>query len=308
MQKIPVIAVVGPTASGKSDLAVQIALEYSGEIVSCDSMQIYKGISVATAAPTKEQTDAVKHHLVEFLDCSKGYSVADYVSDAKEVIADIHARGKLPIIAGGTGLYVNSLLNNIHFTEQQTDLALRQKLSDEYDLLGPTAMLNRLKELDADYAATLHENDKKRVVRALEIITLTGQSVTQAIENSKIEPSLYNPLLIGITYSDRELLYERINKRVDIMLQNGLLQEARQAFEASMNTAAQAIGHKELFGFFKGEQTLNEALENLKMQTRRYAKRQLTWFNKNKDINWIYPDLTPDVFNEAKQIINEWSR
>ena len=308
MQKIPVIAVVGPTASGKSDLAVQIALEYSGEIVSCDSMQIYKGISVATAAPTKEQTDAVKHHLVEFLDCSKGYSVADYVSDAKEVIADIHARGKLPILAGGTGLYVNSLLNNIHFTEQQTDLALRQKLSDEYDLLGPTAMLNRLKELDADYAATLHENDKKRVVRALEIITLTGQSVTQAIENSKIEPSLYNPLLIGITYSDRELLYERINKRVDIMLQNGLLQEARQAFEASMNTAAQAIGHKELFGFFKGEQTLNEALENLKMQTRRYAKRQLTWFNKNKDINWIYPDLTPDVFNEAKQIINEWSR
>ena len=308
MQKIPVIAVVGPTASGKSDLAVQIALEYSGEIVSCDSMQIYKGISVATAAPTKEQTDAVKHHSVEFLDCSKGYSVADYVSDAKEVIADIHARGKLPIIAGGTGLYVNSLLNNIHFTEQQTDLALRQKLSDEYDLLGPTAMLNRLKELDADYAATLHENDKKRVVRALEIITLTGQSVTQAIENSKIEPSLYNPLLIGITYSDRELLYERINKRVDIMLQNGLLQEARQAFEASMNTAAQAIGHKELFGFFKGEQTLNEALENLKMQTRRYAKRQLTWFNKNKDINWIYPDLTPDVFNEAKQIINEWSR
>ena len=308
MQKIPVIAVVGPTASGKSDLAVQIALEYSGEIVSCDSMQIYKGIGVATAAPTKEQTDAVKHHLVEFLDCSKGYSVADYVSDAKEVIADIHARGKLPIIAGGTGLYVNSLLNNIHFTEQQTDLALRQKLSDEYDLLGPTAMLNRLKELDADYAATLHENDKKRVVRALEIITLTGQSVTQAIENSKIKPSLYNPLLIGITYSDRELLYERINKRVDIMLQNGLLQEARQAFEASMNTAAQAIGHKELFGFFKGEQTLDEALENLKMQTRRYAKRQLTWFNKNKDINWIYPDLTPDVFNEAKQIINEWSR
>ena len=308
MQKIPVIAVVGPTASGKSDLAVQIALEYSGEIVSCDSMQIYKGIGVATAAPTKEQTDAVKHHLVEFLDCSKGYSVADYVSDAKEVIADIHARGKLPIIAGGTGLYVNSLLNNIHFTEQQTDLALRQKLSDEYDLLGPTAMLNRLKELDADYAATLHENDKKRVVRALEIITLTGQSVTQAIENSKIKPSLYNPLLIGITYSDRELLYERINKRVDIMLQNGLLQEARQAFEASMNTAAQAIGHKELFGFFKGEQTLDEALENLKMQTRRYAKRQLTWFNKNKDINWIYPDLTPYVFNEAKQIINEWSR
>ncbi len=308
MQKIPVIAVVGPTASGKSDLAVQIALKYNGEIVSCDSMQIYKGISIATAAPTNKQKQAVNHHMVEFLDCSQGYSVADYVSDAKEIIADIHSRGKLPIIAGGTGLYVNSLLNNIQFTEQKTDLALRQRLSEQYDSLGGDIMLSRLRELDSDYASTLHENDKKRIVRALEIITLTGNSVTKTIEDSKKEPSLYNPLLIGITYKDRELLYERINKRVDIMLDNGLLDEAKIAFDSNMDTASQAIGHKELFGYFKGEQTLQEALEKLKMQTRRYAKRQLTWFNKNKDINWIYPDVTPNVFLCAQQIIEEWSR
>lgn len=308
MQKIPVIAVVGPTASGKSDLAVQIALEYNGEIVSCDSMQIYKGISVATAAPTKEQQNAVKHHMVEFLDCSQGYSVADYVSKAKEVIADIHSRGKLPIIVGGTGLYINSLLNNIQFTEQKTDLVLRQRLSEQYDSLGGDVLLDRLKKLDADYAAVLHENDKKRIVRALEIITLTGNSVTKALEDSRKEPSLYNSLLIGITYKDRELLYERINNRVDIMLENGLLNEAKIAFDSNMNTASQAIGHKELFGYFNGDQTLEQALENLKMQTRRYAKRQLTWFNKNKDINWIYPDVTQNVFINAQQIIKEWSR
>ena len=306
MQKIPVIAVVGPTASGKSDLAVSLAEKFNGEIVSCDSMQIYKGMSIATAAPTLEQLKSVKHHMVEFLDNTQSYSVADYVNQAKEVIFDINSRGKLPILAGGTGLYVNSLLENLQFTPQKTNLTLRNDLIKQYEDLGGEAMLNELRLIDPDYAAILHANDKKRIVRAFEIYKTTGQNVTITMLNSKTQPSNFNVLYIGITYKDREVLYGRINKRVDIMLKNGLLTEAEAAFKTNKSTAAQAIGHKELFGYFLGEQSLDEAIENLKMQTRRYAKRQLTWFNKNKDINWIYADQTENVFECAVNIIKDW--
>lgn len=306
MPKIPLIAVVGPTASGKTALAVEIAKIKSGEIVSADSMQIYKGISIASAAPTKAEMQGILHHMFEFLNPEQSYSVADYVNRANSVISDIHSRNKQPIIVGGTGLYVNSLTFGINFTEQPTDLELRKKLEQEYDSLGGQEMLNRLSRFDPTTADRLNIADKRRIVRAFEIFETTGITVTEQNRLSRITPSVYNTTYIGITYKNRELLYERINKRVDIMLENGLIEEAETTLNLPLGTAAaQAIGHKELHAYFKGEKSLQEAVEDLKRSTRRYAKRQLTWFRRNPDINWIYADETPNCVEEALNIINE---
>ncbi len=302
--KIKLISIVGPTASGKTALSIELAKRLSGEIVSADSMQIYKGISIASAAPTIEEMQGIPHHMLEFLELGNEYSVADYVNQAKSVILDINNRGKQPILVGGTGLYVNSLTEGITFTEQKTDEMLREKLEKEFDAIGGEEMLKKLAEFDKESADKLSKNDKKRIIRAFEIYKLSGITKTEQDIISKKNDSPFESVFIGITYKDRGKLYERIDKRVDLMLKNGLLKEAETTLCLKENKgAAQAIGHKELHAFLKGEKSLEEAVEDLKRGTRRYAKRQLTWFNKNENINWLYADETPNILEAALEII-----
>ena len=304
MTKTPIIAVVGPTASGKSELAVSLAERLDGEVISFDSMQIYKGMHIASAAPDKEEMRGIPHHLVEFLEPSESFSVAEFVKLAKAKTEEITKRGKRVIIAGGTGLYINSFLDNIIFTQSETDQSMREELSREFDRVGAEEMLRRLYEFDPETAKRLHPNNKKRIIRAFEIYETTGQTMTEQLENSRTEESPYEPYIIGLTYFDRERLYERINLRVDKMLESGLLEEAKGAFEGEgSKTSVQAIGHKELFGYLKNECSLSEAVELLKMQTRRYAKRQLTWFKRDERISWIYRDIIENTTEEAIKIL-----
>lgn len=304
MQKIPLIAVVGPTASGKTGLGIELALEYGGEVISADSMQIYKGISIASAAPNDSETRGIKHHLVEFLNREDSFSVADYVNLADKTICDVFSRGKQPILVGGTGLYVNSLVDGIEFIEQETDIKLRTELEEEMEKVGAEEMLRRLSVFDPEAAEKLHPNNRRRIVRAFEVYKTTGITQTQQNAISRQKGSKYNSILIGITYYDRDILYNRINTRVEKMLESGLLEEAKTTLTLSIGEGAmQAIGHKELHRYLRGEVSLQQAVETLKTETRRYAKRQLTWFNKRDDINWIYADRE-DVLERAKEIIN----
>ncbi len=298
--KIPLIAVVGPTASGKTELSVNLAKKLNAHIVSADSMQIYKSMHIASAAPDETEMNGVPHHLFEFLEYGENFSVADYIKLANEKIKDLSAEKNRVMLVGGTGLYVNSLIDNVTFTEQETDEALRQKLSDEYDQIGGEKMLEKLASFDKESAERIHPNNKKRVIRAFEIYLSSGKTMSEQLIDSKKEPSPYEPFIIGVTYSDRETLYSRIEKRVDIMLERGLLEEAKRAFSsAKQGTAVQAIGHKEFFPFFEGKISLEEAVETLKTETKRYAKRQLTWFRRDERIHWIYKDKTDDVLTEA---------
>lgn len=312
MEKIPVIAVVGPTASGKTSLAVKLAQKFNGQIVSADSMQIYKGMDIATAKPTLEEQEGIRHYLVDFLPTNERFSVADYVAEAKKCIEEINKNGFTPIIAGGTGLYIDSLLQNITFTQEKTDDVIRNRITEEYETLGGEVLLQRLFEIDKTTAERLHPSDKSRIVRALALFESTGITMTEQYENSRSIESPYEVLYIGINYRDREVLYNRINKRVDLMLEAGLLEEAKSYFDLDKDTtASQAIGHKELAPYFKGELPLSECIENLKRETRRYAKRQLTWFRRNENINWIYPDdyIDTDSFlNKAYDVAEKFLR
>ena len=302
-----VIFVVGPTASGKTDLSVKLSKEIGGEIVSADSMQIYKGIHIASAAPDIEEMSGIPHHLMEFLDLNEQFSVADYVITARKKIKEIISRGNIPIVVGGTGLYISALIENTEFVSVSTDETLRKKLEEEFDTLGGEEMLNRLAKFDPRSAERLNVGDKRRIVRCFEIFETTGKSKTSQNELSHRNPPEFESLVLGITYKDREKLYERINKRVDIMLQKGLLEEAKTTYKNRNNKGAfQAIGHKELYGYFEGEHSLEEAAELLKQQTRRYAKRQLTWFRKNESIIWLYPDGDDDIFKIAKTLAEEF--
>ncbi len=303
MSKQKIICVVGPTASGKTELGVAIARHFNGEVISADSMQIYRGMSIASAAPDKDEMQGIKHHLVEFLDYGSEYTVADYVKAARQKISEVAQKGKVPVIVGGTGLYINSLVNNIEFAENKADLELRARITKEFDRVGAEKMLERLSKIDSITASKLHKNDKRRIIRAFEIYESTGNTKTfQDVQSLKNE-SPYSSVLIGVSYADRELLYERINARVDIMLKKGLLDEAYIAYKKGVvGGAVQAIGHKEFFDYFDGKISLEGATEKLKQSTRRYAKRQLTWFNKDKRIHWIYKDKTENAAEEAFSI------
>lgn len=306
MKKQKIICVVGPTASGKTELGIRLAQAFDGEVISADSMQIYRDMHIASAAPDESEMQGVAHHLVEFLPYGSTFTVADYVKAAREKISEIAARGKMPIIVGGTGLYINSIVNNVEFIDNETDLELRERITKEFDLVGGEEMLRRLGEIDFETAQKLHENDKRRIIRAFEIIESTGNTKSFNDEQSIKNESPYEACLIGITYRDREKLYERINARVDIMLGNGLLDEAKAAYQKNLGGGAvQAIGHKEFFDYFKGEISLEESIENLKRSTRRYAKRQLTWFNKDTRIKWIYKDEIDDAAVAAIKIAKE---
>ena len=290
MDKIKTVFVVGPTASGKTDLAIKLANEIGGEIVCADSMQIYKGIEIASACPTPQEKMAAKHHLCEFLDLGDSYSVSQYVQDAKSVIADINARGKVPIVVGGTGLYIDSLSKGIEFN-YKNDISVREKLQKRLEAEGIEELYAELKVIDGASAQKISQSDTKRILRALEIYYTTGKTKTEIDGQSTKSTNIIDPLFIGLNFNDREKLYERINLRVDKMIQSGLVDEAKRVYQStSKNGAAQAIGYKELVPYILGQDTLENCIENLKMQTRRYAKRQLTWFRRNQSINWIYLD------------------
>lgn len=290
MKRIPVVAVIGPTASGKSDLAVEICRRFGGEVVSADSMQIYKGMDIATAKPTEEEKKNIPHHMMDFLDNSEDYSVALYQQAASECIADIHSRGLLPVVCGGTGLYVDTLLNNVKLSEDSCDEELRRSLLKRAEDEGADKLLEEVRAFDPEYAEKLHPNNIKRIVRALEVYKTTGTTMTEQTELSK-QASPYDVCFIGLDAENRQFLYDRIDRRVDIMFGRGLENEAREYLaSANGSTSAQAIGYKELQPYIDGEISLEEAEENLKRATRRYAKRQLTWFRRNERINWLLID------------------
>ena len=306
MSRQKIICVVGPTASGKTGLGIRIAKEKNGEIISADSMQIYKDMSIASAAPTKEEREQVPHHLTEFLSFDQSFTTYDYVNTAKAAIEEIAARGKMPVVVGGTGLYINSLVDNIKFTEFQTDYELREKLEKQMDEIGGEEMLKILATFDPETARSLHPNNRRRIIRAFEIYEGAGITKYEQDILSRKEQSPYDAIMIGINYRNREILYERINKRVDLMIESGLVEEAQRAFCRNLSHtsgAVQAIGHKELFDYFKGEKTLEECVENLKRATRRYAKRQITWFSRDERINWIYADECDDIAEQALKFI-----
>ncbi|MCI7804116.1 MAG: tRNA (adenosine(37)-N6)-dimethylallyltransferase MiaA [Oscillospiraceae bacterium] len=293
--KIRVAAVVGPTASGKTALGVEIAKALDGEVISADSMQIYKGMDIATAKPAAEEMQGIPHHLIDFLDRGTAFSVADYVELAGKVIKEVDSRGKLPVIVGGTGLYISSLLENIKFADIECDEKLRKRLENEAAEKGNKYLFEKLKIADPESAAELHPNNLVRVIRALEVFELTGKKLSQYKAESRLEETPYDSVIIGLSYSDRQKLYDRINRRVDIMVESGLVEEARAVFESgNMKTAGNAIGYKELIPYFRNECSLEECVEKIKQETRRYAKRQLTWFRKNAKIHWIMLDEFDD--------------
>ncbi|MFV0498157.1 MAG: tRNA (adenosine(37)-N6)-dimethylallyltransferase MiaA [Candidatus Fimivivens sp.] len=303
--KIPLVAVVGPTASGKTKLGVDIALKFNGEVVSADSMQLYQGLAIATAKPTLAEMQGVAHHMIDFLSPEQRYSVAQYVEDAKASIAAITARGKLPVLVGGTGLYVDTLLGGIRFAQEAGTSEIRAQLYEQAAQFGNEAMHATLTQIDPQYAASLHPNNLGRVLRAIELYRVSGKTMSEQLKFSRETPSDYIPIMLGVNFSDRTQLYARINTRVDRMLEQGLIQEV-QAFYKVHNpkTAAQAIGCKEFLSYFSGERTFEQCVESLKRETRRYAKRQLTWFKRNTQIAW----LNHDEFDSYQALLDQACR
>ena len=308
MKKTKVIAVVGATASGKTSLAVEIAKAVGGEVISADSMQIYKGMTIATAQPSEEEKQGIPHHLIAFIDPCETYSVAQYVEDAKKSIEKIVSNGKIPVIAGGTGLYIDSLLGGIDFGEVPDNSEMRQKLKERLESEGAEKLLSELRSVDPETAATLHVNNTGRIMRALEVYYLTGETIAEQKRKSREKGSDYESLYIYIDYADRQTLYNRIEKRVDIMVSEGLLEEAEHFISLGEETTSkQAIGYKELKPYFRNECSLEEALDNLKKETRHYAKRQMTWFRRNEDKFTVCPDTDADfvetAINRAKEFL-----
>ena len=306
MKKIPLIVVAGPTASGKTALGVEICKRFDGEVISADSMQIYKGMDIATAKPTLEEMQGIPHHLIDFISPEDTFSVADFKSAAEERIADITKRNKLPAIVGGTGLYIDSLVENISLCETPVDENLRKALIERAKKEGAAVLLEEARAIDPEYAEKLHENNVKRIIRVLELWHTSHMTMTQQIAQSRSVPSPYDVCYIVLDAEDRDYLYDRINHRVDLMLEAGLLNEAEKYYSSCGKTAAQAIGYKELKPYFDGEKTLDEAVESLKQSTRRYAKRQLTWFRKNENAKKIYIDTfasPQDMIDYAAEII-----
>ncbi len=312
MEKIPIIAVVGPTASGKTGLAVALAKRFDAEILSFDSMQLYKGMDVATAKPTTEEMQGIPHHMIGCIDNTEVFSVAKYRDAATEIIDDITARGKRVVMVGGTGLYLDAVLDNIEFLDdpegEEKRMKVRRELEDELEEKGREAMHAKLAEIDPKTAEVLHVNNTGRVLRALEVYYTTGHTISYQVEHSKDNESRYAPVLIGLTAKNRQVLYDRINARVDRMLEEGLLDEVRAYVnEAPGTTARQAIGLKELAPYVEGRASLETCVFFLKQETRRYAKRQLTWFRRNEKIHWLFIDeMSPDeIADEAERIIRE---
>ena len=307
MKKPLAVVVLGPTASGKTSLGIEIAEKLGGEIVSAESMQIYENMDIATAKPTVQERSRVPHHLVGFVPMGEKFSVAKYKEKATQTIDDIISRGKLPLVVGGTGFYIDTLVKNTQFFDYE-ESDIREKLEERCEKEGIDVLFEELKEIDPKTAERLHINDSKRIIRALEVFHLTGKTITDQEEESHLTESKYRWCLIGLRAQDRQYLYDRINLRVDMMLKDGLLKETKDFFSRKISsTAAQAIGYKELKPYIDGYITLDQAVEKLKMESRRYAKRQLTWFRRNTDINWLDIDILKGdaLIERACEIINK---
>ena len=293
MQKNKVIVICGPTASGKTALSIELAKKINGEIVSCDSMQIYKDMNIGTAKPTPEEMQGIKHYLIGYVSPEERYSVSDYKSEAKKAIKEIIEKGKMPIVVGGTGLYLDSLIYEIEYQDIKLDEAYRQKLEREVEEKGLEELYERAKQIDAKAMEKISQNDKKRILRVLEIYHATEKTKTeQEIESRKKEVE-YDYKVYALNW-DRQKLYDRINKRVDIMIEQGLIEEVKQILKKydTFPTAMQGLGYKEVVEYLEGKVTIEEMIEKIKMETRRYAKRQLTWFRKNKQTIWLNAEDT----------------
>ena len=301
-----VIVIAGPTATGKTALSVRLAKELGGEIVSADSIQIYKKLDIGSAKPTEEEKCGIPHYLMDFVEADGAYSVADYVRDAKEKIDDILSRNKLPIIVGGTGLYISSLVDNVEFSDSEQDLSVRKRLQEELLQVGPEAMHKRLEAVDPESAAAIHPNNTKRVIRALEIFETTGKTRTAYEAESKLNKSPYDFCLVALN-CERELLYERINRRVDIMVEQGLFDEVERLLGEGILPDAQSmqgIGYKEAVMAVAGEISKEESIELIKKNSRNYAKRQLTWF-KRGEYAW-FDCLDDNLYSEVRAHIGEF--
>lgn len=298
MDKPKVIVICGPTASGKTSLSISLAKKINGEIVSCDSMQIYKEMDIGSAKPTVEEMQEIKHYLVDFVSPEKRYSVSEYKEDASKAIEEIINKGKTPIIVGGTGLYLNSLIYNIQYNEMEVDLNYRRELEKEAEEYGLEVLYNRAKEIDPEAMEKVSANDKKKITRVLEIYNATGRNKTELEKKSRKEVP-YNYLIFGINM-ERSILYDRINKRVDIMLEQGLIEEVKNLINkySNMPTAMQGLGYKEVKEFLDGNISKEEMIEKIKMETRRYAKRQITWFKRIENIIWL------DGLNKTEENVN----
>lgn len=310
LQPNTLIVVVGPTASGKTALAIDLAKAVNGEVVSADSMQIYEGMDIATAKPLPEELAAVPHHLIGFVPVETPFSVADYAVLARATINEIMNRGKIPILCGGTGLYIKAIIDNVQYSENiPSDELLRERLRLFAEQEGNDALWKCLEVIDPETARRIHPNNIGRVIRAIEVMKVSGRSIREHEADSRREPCPYHTIEFGLRYQDREKLYQRINQRVDKMVEMGLPEEVKTAREKGLTaTAAQAIGCKELYGWLDEEETLEDALEQLKQSTRRYAKRQLTWFGADKRVQWIEPDTLlkgETILDKAMEILEK---
>ena len=305
LSKPRVVAVGGP--SGKTALSVALARAFDGEIINADSMQIYKNLDVGTAKPSAEERQGIPHYLLDFLSPETPYSVADFTAAADPLIQDITARGRLPLVVGGTGLYITSLLSGMAFAPEKTDPAIRARLQARADTEGGAALYAELQRIDPDYAAQVHPNNLPRVIRALELFEATGRRMSDQRREARPAEAPYHALCLCLTCRDRAVLYSRIDRRVDEMVENGVLDEARQVYDHrdAYRTAAQAIGYKEFFPYFEGTAPLEACTDKLKQASRNYAKRQLTWFRHMEGICWLDASA-PDVREQAAHLTNEF--
>ena len=305
-----IVVICGPTASGKTALSIALAKAFDGEVVSADSMQIYRRMDIGTAKPTKQEMDGVPHHMLDVAEPGEAYSVSRYVEEATACVEDILSRGKLPVICGGTGLYIDGLIRGTDYQPAGTDNGIREQLEGEWEAQGAEEMMARLAAVDPDSAARLHLSDKRRILRALEVYLATGETITAHNARTKAIPPRYEAIMIGLNTEPRQILYDRIDRRVGVMLEQGLLQEVQSLLEDGLldGTAAQAIGYKELLAYFRGEMTLETAADLIRQKSRNYAKRQLTWFRRDERVKWIVynaPEAAQAVLQEATNYLTQ---
>lgn len=306
-----IICIAGPTASGKTALAVELAKEVGGEVISCDSMQVYRHMDIGTAKPSAEEQQGIVHHMIDVADPDEDFSVSRYCEMATPILEDILARGKAAIIAGGTGLYMDSLIRGNDFAPYPATGA-RERLEAQADEMGMEFMLDRLRQIDPDSAARLHLADRKRIIRALEVFEETGETITAHNKRTQAIPPRYSPLWLGLDFDPRQLLYDRIDLRVSIMLEQGLEKEIRDLLASGIPakcTAMQAIGYKEFVAALEGKITMEEAADEVRKSSRHYAKRQLTWFRRNSNMHWLTRkenEPFEEILQKARQLITQF--
>ncbi len=302
-----IICIAGPTASGKTGLAVELAKELGGEVISCDSMQIYKRMDIGTAKPTKDEMQGIPHHMLDVAEPQEDFSVSRYCEIADPILQDILARGKTAIIAGGTGLYMDSLMKGNAFAPCPAT-GCRERLEAQADEIGMVAMLEKLRAIDPETAARLHPADRKRILRALEVFQETGETITAHNKRTQAIPPKYTPIYLGLDFAERSQLYRRIDLRVNLMMQQGLLEEIQALLASGIPekcTAMQAIGYKEFVAALRGDISVEEAVAQVQLASRHYAKRQLTWFRRNEKMRWLIRREESEILTMARQVLAE---